>query len=106
MKEMTNQDMLTYCLQENKIVVLYFTGSTCGACHIIQSKVEEMLEKYPDVMGVEVNGSEHPEIAARYGVFTLPIFMLFVLGKETVRESKHVDLLAFEEKLARYYSFL
>lgn len=106
MREVTSQEMLTATLQEHQMVVLYFTGSTCGACHIIQSKVEEMLRKYPDVMGIEVNGAEHPEIAARYGVFTLPIFMLFVLGKETVRESKHVDLLAFEEKIVRYYSFL
>ena len=106
MQEVTTKEQIQDDLNAHEMVVLYFTGSTCGACQVIRSKLEAMLRTYPYVKGIEVNGVKYPHIAADYGVFTLPIFILFVRGKEVVRESKHVDLLNFEERIARYQSML
>lgn len=91
MQEVTTKEQIQDELNGHEMVVLYFTGSTCGACQAIRSKLEAMLRTYPYVKGIEVNGVKWPHIAADYGVFTLPIFILFVRAKEVVRESKHVN---------------
>ena len=106
MQEVKTKEQIQDELNGHEMVVLYFTGSTCGACQVIRSKLEALLRTYPYVKGIEVNGVKWPHIAADYGVFTLPIFILFVRAKEVVRESKYVNLLNFEEIILRYQSML
>lgn len=93
-------------IQSYELCVVYFTGSDCGACEVIKHKVEVILQNYPQVKGIEINGAQYPEIAASYDVYTLPIMILFVEGKESIREGKHLDLLAFEGKLQRYIEMM
>lgn len=106
MQELISQEQIQDSLNQNEIVVLYFTGSMCGACQVIRSKLEEILRLYPCVKGVQVDAVKYPHVAAVYGVFSLPLFILFVRGKEVVRESKHVDLLKFEQRIVRYQAML
>ena len=93
-------------IKSQELCVVYFTGSDCGACEVIKYKVEVILQKYPQIKGIEINGAQYPQIAASYHVYTLPIMILFVEGKESVRESKHLDLLEFERKLQRYVEMM
>ena len=106
MRELISQQQIQECLNQNEIVVVYFNGSTCGACQVIRSKLEQMLKLYPNVKGVQIDAVQYPQVAAMYGVFSLPLFILFVKGKEIVRESKHVDLLKFEQRMVRYQAML
>ena len=46
------------------------------------------------------------ELAAKYGVFSLPIFLLYIEGKETLRIGRNVDLLELERNIKRYYEMI
>ena len=106
MIEIKKNDNIENLINENIITVIYFTGSKCGACEVIKKRIEEILKEYSNVNCYEINGEENVDIAARYGVFSLPIVLLFVEGKETIRVGRNIDFLEFERSIERYNSLL
>ncbi|MEG0847944.1 MAG: thioredoxin family protein [Niameybacter sp.] len=106
MQQVDTRDEIEEQIKQNELLLLYFTGTACGACEVIKHKVEMILEKYPEVKGIEVNGEQFPQVAMSYGVYALPLMILFVQGKESIREGRNLNLLEFEEKVARYVSML
>ena len=93
-------------VNDNKMAVLYFTGMDCGACEAIKYKIESILKNLPQIKSGEINGEENLALAAKYGVFSLPIFLLFIEGKETLRIGRNVDLLELERNIKRYYEMV
>ena len=93
-------------INQNKMTVVYFTGNSCGACEVIKEKIEKFLENYPNIKAYEVNGEENTKIAYKYSVFSMPVFLLFIEGKESIRTGKHVDLLSLERSIDRYYNMI
>lgn len=85
------------------MVLLYFGNESCSVCRDIMPKLKIMLEKYPSIKGVKVEAQSLLELCANYSVFTFPVIILFVHGKETIREAGIISLLSLEEKVARYY---
>ncbi|MEG0087039.1 MAG: thioredoxin family protein [Niameybacter sp.] len=106
MQQVQTRDEIQEQIEQNELLILYFTGTACGACEVIKHKVEMILVKYPEVKGIEVNGEKEPQVAIGYGVYALPLMMLFVQGKESLREGRNLNLSEFEEKVARYVSML
>lgn len=106
MEEMTRQEAVEQQIKEKDLVILYFTGSACGACEVIKMKVESVLCQYPSVQAIEINGAKYPEVAACYEVYALPLIILFVQGKESIRVGRNLDLLEFERKLVRYMNMM
>lgn len=106
MQVLTSEKQIQKSLNKYEIVIVYFSGSTCGACQIIRNRLEQILHRYPDVKGVQIDALKYPHVAGQYSVFSLPLFILFVKGKEIVRESKHVNLLEFEQRILRYRTIL
>ena len=93
-------------IKKNKMTVIYFTGNSCGACEVIKNKIDSFLQNYPNIKSYEINGEENLKIAYKYSVFSMPVFLLFVEGKESIRTGKHVDLLSLERSIHRYYNMI
>jgi len=93
-------------ITENEMAILYFSNKVCGACEAIRSKVERILELYPRVKGIEIDGEKQIELAAMNNVFSFPLLILYVNGKETIRVGRNVDLLELENSINRYYEML
>lgn len=91
---------------KNNISIIYFSGSSCGACDAIGKKVQELLREYPKIIYKEINALDNLEYASKYNVFSLPILILFVEGKEITRWGRAFNLYEFEEVIRRYYEFL
>ena len=106
MKKIKKNDNIDSLINENIITIIYFTGIKCGACEVIKKRIEEILKEYSNVNCYEINGEENVEIAARYGVFSLPILLLFIEGKETLRIGRNIDFLEFEKSIERYNNLL
>lgn len=106
MRQVDTKEELNLAIKEKELLVVYFTGSACGACEVIKQKVESILAQHPSVKGIEVNGAVYPELATEYEVYALPIMLLFVQGKESLRLGRNLDLLDFERKIARYEEML
>lgn len=85
------------------MLLVYFGSNTCSVCRDIMPKIDAMIDSYPFIKAVEVEVQKLPELSASYGVFTAPVVMLFIEGKETVREAGIMSLISLDEKISRYY---
>ncbi len=93
-------------LAENPVTLLYFSGNDCGVCDAIRPKIEELLAARPRIASFEINIEASPEAAAQFDIFTIPGILLFVHGKETIREARYLSLDALRERIDRYLSLL
>ncbi|MCF0147906.1 MAG: thioredoxin family protein [Clostridium sp.] len=93
-------------IKENLISIVYFSGVTCGACDAIRDKVFHIIKDYKEVEFMEINAIENRKIAASYDIFSLPILLLFVNGKESLRVGRNIDLLDFKNSIDRYYNLI
>lgn len=62
------------------------------------------MNDFPEIYLGIVDAEKVPEIAELFLIFTVPVLLLFVDGKEVLREARivHVDL--FREKVNRIYT--
>jgi len=90
-------------IRSNTMALIYFGSNSCGVCQAVKPKLEKLLADYPLVATGLVDTQESIELAAAYSVFTIPVIIVFALGKEVIREARHFSVGEFEEKLIRYY---
>ncbi len=66
-------------VKEGKVLV-DFWASWCGPCRIQMPIVEKLAGDLPNVTFGKVNVDEQPELAARYGIQSIPTLLVFNQG--------------------------
>lgn len=62
-----------------------FYADWCGPCRMVAPIVAEISEERADVTVGKIDVDESPELAARYGVSSIPTVIAFENGRETGR---------------------
>lgn len=62
-------------------VLVDFWASWCGPCRMLSPIVDEIAEERSDVKVCKINVDEEQELAAEYGVMSIPTLMVFRDGK-------------------------
>lgn len=62
-------------------VVCDFYADWCGPCKMLAPVIEKCSEKYSQAKFVKVNVDESYELAARYGVMSIPMVGVFKNGE-------------------------
>lgn len=106
MLKINNEEQIKNVIRENEMVILYFSNKVCGACEVIKAKVEKILESYEKIKSVEIVGEENIELAAMNNVFSFPLLILYVNGKESMRVGRNINLLELENTIKRYYEMM
>lgn len=97
----TSIDQVLRYIKENKLTFVYISRENCGICHVIQPQVQEMLKEFPAIKPIQVSADDIPEVASQFTVFTVPALLLFVEGKEVIREARFVVMEELRRKFQR-----
>ncbi len=88
-------------------VLLYFSGENCNVCHALRPKFKELFDKeFPQIRQIYLDAHENPEIAAHFQVFSVPTMIVFLDGREFIREGRAVSLHKMTEQLKRPYAMM
>ena len=80
--ELSEHDFDEKVLSSDQPVLVDFWAEWCGPCHMIAPMIEEVAEEYGDKVAVgKLNVDQHPAIAARYGIRSIPSILLFKNGQ-------------------------
>ena len=106
MKNIESLEEARNLIESGSITLLYLSRPDCGVCTALKPKVEQMLEEYPGIRAGYIDLDALPEAAGEFSIFTIPGILVYVHGKESVREARYVSMDDLESKIARPYQFL
>lgn len=101
--KLTTLEEVNKFVENNELAFLYFTTPACSVCHGLQPQIESILKQYPDIKAAEIDSTIVPEAAGQYSVFAAPVLLLFVAGKEYIREARIVHTEQLNQQLSRIY---
>ena len=73
----TDDSFQAEVLESERPVVVDFWAAWCGPCRVMSPILEELAAERPDLRVVKVDVDANQAVAARYGVLSMPTFMVF-----------------------------
>ena len=88
-------------------LAVWFSGPDCRVCQDLRPKVAALLERrFPRIRRVGVDCAARPETAAQRQVFTIPVLLVFLDHRETLRLVRGFSPGQIEQGLERPYRLL
>ena len=82
--------------------LIFFTSNTCGVCKVLKPKLLEAVQANFPKVGIRlVDVEEEEEFAGQSMVFTLPVVIIKVDGREMYRFARSFSVYEVLEKLKR-----
>ena len=72
-------------LESDAPVVVDFTAAWCPPCRVMSPILDELAEERPDLRFVKLDVDDNTETAVRYGVLSMPTFMVFRGGEPVLK---------------------
>lgn len=68
-------------------VLLDFYAEWCGPCRMVAPVIEEIAAEHPEYAVGKINVDDEPDLAGKYGVFSIPTLVVMKNGKVSRRVS-------------------
>ncbi len=72
-------------LQSEKPVLLDFFATWCGPCKLLAPVLDQIAQEHPEIKVCKVDVDENQELAAAYGVMSIPSLCVIKEGKITAQ---------------------
>lgn len=79
--KITKENFEKEVLNAEKPVLIDFFAEWCGPCKMMGPIVDEIAETNPDIIVGKINVDNEQELAMKYGVMSIPTFIVFKNGK-------------------------
>ena len=76
-----NNNFQDEVMHSEKLVLLDFWASWCGPCRMVSPIVDEIAAERSDIKVCKINVDEQPELAAQFGVMSIPTLLVMKNGK-------------------------
>ena len=76
-----NKNNFDLVINSDKPVLLDFYADWCGPCRMVSPIVEQIAAENPQYLEAKVNVDEEPELAAQFGVSSIPLLAVVKNGK-------------------------
>ena len=76
----TNANFKEEVLDSDKKVLVDFWAPWCGPCRMVSPIVDEIAEENSAIKVAKINIDEQPQLAAQYGVMSIPTLIVFENG--------------------------
>jgi thioredoxin 1 len=88
-------------IQSEKTVLVDFWAVWCPPCKRLSPILKELDEELEDFNVAKVNVDEHPELASRFGVMSMPTLIVFQDGQPVKKAVGFLHKEALTELIAR-----
>jgi thioredoxin len=96
---LTAENFDAEALAADRVAVVDFWASWCAPCRALAPSIAALAEERPDVLVGKVDVDEHPEIAGRYGIQSIPTVLVFRNGALAERSVGLVPVARLRELL-------
>lgn len=106
MEFIDSKETIEELINNDEMVLLYFGSNSCNVCNVMKPKVHELLKGYPKIKSYQIDVEKSLEISATYNIFTIPAILVFIEGKEIIREARHISMQDIDSKINRFYNMI
>lgn len=85
------------------MAMVYVSRPDCGVCTALKPRVAAAVKAYPKIELRSVDLEAIPAAAGAFSVFTVPAILVYVDGKEAIREARHVSVDDLFSRVDRLY---
>ncbi len=76
-----NNNNFNEIINSNKTVLIDFYADWCGPCRMVAPVIKEIADENPEIAVGKINVDEEPELAAKFGVVSIPMLVVIKEGK-------------------------
>jgi thioredoxin 1 len=90
-------------VKKHQLILVDFWAEWCGPCRMMEPVMEELAKDHSGkIVFGKLNVEQNPKTAARFGVMSIPTFLLFKKSKMIDRITGAVPKQMIEERISKF----